>query len=703
MSQAPLLSLSEVSFEYQLKGSSFQALHNITLRINAGEFVAIIGPSGSGKSTLMNILGLMSQPHTGAVRVEGREVKSLTADDLGLLRNKKIGFIFQHFHLLPRLSVLENILLPASYASIQKKQASRANALRLLENFGMTDQMHKKPAALSGGQKQRVAICRALLLDPDFILADEPTGALDSRNSQAVLDILERLNRDSGKTIVIITHDPAVAARARRIVRLDDGQITSDLCPNRLELPLLQSLEAHSTPLSTFSPSSSFSRTGDKVVANKAKWEGIGFGFGHGLTATLRQSLDSLAANKVRSLLTIFGLMIGVLSIIIMITLTAEARVVFRRFFDTKGGNNGAIYFDGREAERTGAPRWRGFHVERELVRVNSFFEKHGRIEPILGASGCAVKSASRTFKHDISGVSAVETFSENEMRLAKGRYFSPSEVAHAANGKVTLLGSDTVEKLFPQTDPGYAAQASYPVGEIVSVSGCAFSGSLRIVGVLEKQDTTFDSELNNNLYVPSKTLIANGLQAFQTSLTVVPNTGVSSTWLTESVKNYISLQTNQKFPLRSFVPEQQIAKINMMLSILGALTVVIGTLCIIIGGVGVMNIMLVNIAERIREIGIRKAVGARSSHIRNQFLVESTALCLVSGVMGAFFGILISNTVVILAAYFLPRYLESHFLFNTGAITLGLGSSLLAGVCFGLLPAKRAASLDVALALKQE
>ena len=690
-----LLSLENVSFEYQFKGSSFLALNDVSLTIKKGEFVAIIGASGSGKSTLMNLVGLMAHPTLGNIRIDGNPVGHLSDDELAQLRNEKIGFVFQQFHLLPRLDVLDNVLLPTEYVENSKhtREYYRSQAVDLLSRFGLSDQLEKRPASLSGGQKQRVAICRALVCNPDLILADEPTGALDSKNSKLVLDILQELN-NQGKTVVLITHDPAVAARASRVLKIHDGKITADEKnpkTNRSHEKLSSDDELFQNLAKSQEQSSEIKKCGRGL-------QGLG-----SIQKTVQLALQSVAANKVRSALTIFGLMIGVSSIIIMLTLTAEARSAFKRFFDTKGGNQGTITFDGRTAERSGSPRWRGWHVQHDFAKLNQAFSKYGRIDPVVDDSGCNVKSNTRTFALDLVGMSSLEEAGEQELKLQKGRFFRPEEMRSATEGKVTLLGSEAAENLFPPTDPGYSNSSSYPLGETLFVRGCRFESAVKIVGILEPRDTLFDTSINSSLTLPTRAMLGNGLSPYRTRMVSVPHEGISPTWFTESVKNYIALQTQNKFPFRIFVPEQQIQKINLMLNVLGGLTVVVGGLCTLIGGIGVMNIMLVNIAERIKEIGIRKALGARAFRIRNQFLLETVGLCFISGVLGVVAGLLVCNGAMLLAAHFMPRYLEPQIAWNTGAVVLALTSSLFAGVTFGLLPAKRAAAMDIIDALRQE
>lgn len=692
-----MISLQKISFDYISARTSWRALHELNLHIRRGEYVAIIGTSGSGKTTLMNVLGLLARPTSGQYILDERSTEALTADDQARLRNRKIGYIFQNFFLLPRLSVLDNILLPAQYIEENAAANWEQRAKELLVQFGLGDKAQQLPNRLSGGQKQRVAICRSLLLDPDIILADEPTGALDSTNSKLVLDILTSLVAQ-GKTVIIITHDAAVAGRAQRIIRLQDGRIVDD---RTQQTP---SSSANAAAAAAAKPPT---RPGDldRVTTRSSGWK-----LTKSAVTAFRHSLASLSANPTRAALTLFGLAVGVASIIIMLTLTEEARRIFRNYFDTQGGRTGFVSVDWRTAERLGSPRWPGVHRDMELPAMNAFFAQYGRVAARTEEDNCTFVSRYATSTGMARGTESVSEFAEEGVKIDQGRFFSPQETEARNPARVALLGSAAAKVLFPHM-AGQGDGASKPsaaiardlTGEIVTIRGCTIKATLTIVGTLQEQDAMFDRGINGAIWMPTSTMRASGLQPYSRNLITVPNEGVDPNWFTESVKNFIRMRTGDKYPLRTFVAADHVARIETMLSILGGLTVVIGAMCTTIGGIGVMNIMLVNIAERLREIGIRKAVGARNKRIYNQFLLESALLCFLSGVIGLGFGVIICNGAIYATAKYVPKYVQETFVWNTAAGVIALVSSIAIGIGFGVLPARRASQIDVVEALQRE
>ena len=693
-----LFELERVGYTYEaINTPAFDALTDINLTIQPGEFVAITGASGSGKSTLMHLLGLMAEPSRGTLKVVSQNVSNLDANAQADLRNKTIGFLFQQFFLLPQLTVLENILLPTEYsrqANSRSEWLSRAELL--LEKFDLVEQGHKKPSRLSGGQRQRVALCRALIMNPDVLMCDEPTGALDSATAQEVLKTLVELNAE-GRTIVVITHDPEVARCAKRVIRISDGRITSDEEIRPIKFGEKEAQLANSS-------------TGNKASAttprihSSAKIMSVAYAqIKHSAAQMFVPTFESLATQRLRTVLTMTGLLLGVASIFIMLTLTGQVSRVFSEFFETQGARKAFVSFDGRQAEKTGAPQWRGMHVLHDLPKLNEQLTKLGRIDPLVSAEDCKILSSSNNFQGGLNGMNSLQEAQENNLQVSNGRLPMPHEFEESSGARIALLGSDAAVKLFSTSSGKKNSKEQTPVGQSITVRGCNFEGILTVVGVLKPQDSLMDRGINSNIYVPSNTLLTGGVSPYNRRVVTVPNRGISPTWFAQYVIGKLKIMTDNRFPFRFFAAEQELEKFNLMLSILTGLTLVIGALCTLIGGIGVMNIMLVNVHERIQEVGIRKAVGARDANIRSQFLLESTGLCLLSGALGTFVGIAVSAIALKIAQNFLPQAASLSFHLDIVALIVALIVSLGAGLIFGTWPARRAAALDIVDALKQE
>ncbi len=687
--------LHNVSYSYAKNGIKFEALKDINLTIKHGEFVAIVGASGSGKSTLLNLLGMMAPPTQGALSFFGNSVVGLSADTLSQLRNAQLGFIFQQFHLLPKLSVLDNVMLGAYYSASVSLRELKLRAIQLLTEFGLDSQLEKLPTALSGGQKQRVALCRSLLLKPRVILADEPTGALDSKNAALVMKHLQELN-SQGHTVIVITHDSNIAAQAGRIVRIKDGKI---------EFPENHVSQFSVTDVSkvlqeTFSKNHSSSSI---AVGNKLPLVNRIAQLFHLFWQAMRLSLQNMSANLMRSLLTLLGLSIGILSMVVMVTLSGAMRDTFQNKFKSRGGNGAIVYYD--PDPKSGYQIWRGINKNTELKSVNAAIENKGTVEAFRSQLSCHIKSGESNSSQTLSSFSSFQKITEAKLLLAKGRFFTPTEILESDSAKLAILGDSVVKELFPSLEKERTSNPQYPIGEILTAAKCGYGGTLKIVGVLQKNNelAMFESSPNSSIYVPAKMLAKNGLSKYATTLMVTPKEGIQAPALAENVVKLIKLQTNDRFNLSIFSIQEFVEKFNLMLLGLSALTVVIGGICAVTGGVGVMNIMLVNMTERIREIGLRKALGAQGHHIRNMFLIESGVLCLFAGIIGVVFGLAISNIAYFIGEKLIPKLVVYSFLFNVGAVLFALGMSFLAGIFFGLLPAKKAAAMDVVEALRQE
>jgi len=683
-----LYELHGVGYEYQGEGVTFRALTGIDLHIEAGEFVAIVGASGSGKTTMMNLLGLLSSPTEGRFLFRGDDVGARDETDKAALRNETIGFVFQHFALLPRLSVLDNILLPYRFSERVDGRALEARARLLLARMGLSDKEDRMPAELSGGQKQRVAICRALLMEPVVLLADEPTGALDSRTSAEVLALFDELHA-AGQTILVITHDPDVAAHARRQIVLRDGKVVEDFLNPVRQLTSASVVSASrveaqppSTPIASPSRADFFADS----LRRRAKF--------------LQNALASLTSHKLRSALTGLGLMIGVTSILVIVGLGEVVQHVFDSLFYNAGTSKIYIWFDSEASAPKGVRHWRGFDMRREFPAFAAPFSKYGRFRPFLWTRGCNVQSTSKPARAQLSSMYDVDEFTELDAPLTKGRFPTALEIQSGAN--VVVLGSDTVDALFAKDDPA-RSNADFPLGEILTVNGCEVLLNAKVVGLLGKKDTVFSGDANDRLYLPTNTMLKSMGPRSVSFFSILPNRDVDPRWLADNVTNYLTTRAGENHVFGSGVPAEIIEKIRGFLLIIQALTGFIGGLCIVVGGIGIFNIMIVTVTERVREIGILKSQGAKPRHVRNQFLAESVVLCLLAGVAGVAVGLVITNGLALGLSLYQPTLGGYRFVFAPLGCAIGLAVSFACGVGFGYLPALRAARMEPAACMREE
>ena len=686
MTGAGAIKIENLSYRYAVGDGFFYALKDLNLTIDEGEFVAITGASGSGKTTLMNLLGTLATTTDGTLRLAGENTATLGDDRLAALRNRSIGFVFQQFHLLPRLTVLENVLLPLSYLNPRPKTDERQDfhqrAYDLLNRLGIADQAEKMPATLSGGQKQRVAICRALLMDPPIILADEPTGALDSRTSREVLRIFGELHAE-GRTVLLITHDRDVSAAARRKIELRDGVVVHDIQqPGQTAADLVQTDGGLATAAAPRAPRRRFPRLGQ-------------------LLAPLAEAWQALTSAKLRTALTSLGLIIGVSSITIMLTLGTAAQNIILQIFNQAGSDRIYVGPDFRAARSGPQQGWIGLDLDSDFHQFENAFAKVGRIVPLGDTVTTTFVAAGNAFEGRTQQVFDVHDFLDKGAKLETGRMIAPHEFQDGC--RVAVIGSEFADELFPPTYPGRATNHDFPLGETLALRG-NFVANLTIIGILKKLDTTFEStDVNQRVYVPMATYAKYTGDKHVRWFAVVPKKGLPHKRVANAVTNWLRLKTNLRMPFRAHVPEEVIGRILLFISVFQMLTALIGGLCILVGGIGIMNIMLVTIAERIREIGLRKALGAAGRDVTRQFLTECILLCAASGIGGTLVGLVFCNVVGLVGHLLLPDTIPGELLLNPIGVAAGIGTSALCGVAFGMMPALKAARLDPSEALRSE
>ena len=676
-----------------------QILRGINLHIKKGEFVAIIGQSGSGKTTLLNIIGTLDEPSSGSYVFANYEVTKLNSDEKSRLRREKIGFIFQRYNLLSLMSAKENVALPAVYAGVSSQKRDE-RAKELLANLELADKFNSKPNELSGGQQQRVSIARALMNGGDLILADEPTGALDSKSGVMVLDILQRLN-SQGHTIVLVTHDPTIAAKAGRIIEIKDGEIIKDslnLSPchsERGEKFIFNKENSKSSVDSSLSAKAQNDKNGENSTQSLNLKENSAQKVQIPLTAMpqeiktyhllknqiiecLKIAYSSILAHKLRSLLTMLGIIIGIASVVSVVALGLGSQKQILESISRLGTNTievrgGRGFGDIRSGKVKLALS--DLYALKSLPQLES-------VEAQDGTSSIATYgNISLSAKMEGGGVSI---FSIKGLNLGTGRFFNESEVSNADN--VAVIDDNGRKRLFD----GFLPE------QIIGKTIICNKQPFKIIGILEKDSRRPDTDITVRIYTPYTTLRnkITGSRVVEQIIAKVRD-DASPALAEEAMVRTLEIKRGKKdfFTINSDSIRQSIEE-NMATMTL--LITCIAVIALVVGGIGVMNIMIVSVSERTREIGIRMAIGARKEDILFQFLIEAVMICMMGAVLG------VGLCALIVFAF---NSVSTDFLMivSSGSVVLGLASSVLIGLIFGFFPAKNAANLNPINALSKE
>ncbi|MBI5593544.1 MAG: MacB family efflux pump subunit [Deltaproteobacteria bacterium] len=652
--EKPLIEMTELDRRFMTGDQELVVLKGINLTIHAGEMVAIVGASGSGKSTLMNILGCLDRLSNGSYRINGQEAGSLDSDALAKLRREYFGFIFQRYHLMPHLNAIQNTEIPAVYSGVDKTRR-RNRSHELLTRLGLKERCDYRPGQLSGGQQQRVSIARALMNGGNVILADEPTGALDSKSSQEMMAILKELH-GRGHTIILVTHDMNIANYAERIIEISDGEIIRDHPnPNAVvsKPPGLPDMPCAGTLASSF----------------QANWGRF--------AEALKMALLAMASHRMRTLLTMLGIIIGITSVVSVVAIGQGARQKVINDISAMGTNVIDVY-PGRD---WGDDKAASIHtlVPSDLEALKS----QVYVDSATPGTSASLLLRYRNVKANalISGVGE-QYFRALGMEMSHGASFEKSDVQRLA--QVAVIDSNTRKKLFSASDD--------PVGKII------FIGSLpcQVIGVTKEKESPFGNNQNLNVWVPYTAAMGRLLgQQYFNSITVRIKEGMPNQVAEKSIINLLK----QRHGVKDFYTSSSDTILKTVKKTTATLTLLISAIAVIslvVGGIGVMNIMLVSVSERTHEIGIRMAVGARQSDIMQQFLIESVLVCLVGGVIG----ILLSYGVGMVFPFFVTIIVMKFSILSIVAACL---CSSLIGVLFGFLPARNAARLDPIEALARE
>ncbi|OSN06975.1 MacB family efflux pump subunit [Lonsdalea iberica] len=655
----PLLHLRHVFRRFANGEKTVDVLKDINLTIQSGEMVAIVGASGSGKSTLMNILGCLDKPSEGDYLVAGTSTLTLDNDSLAALRREHFGFIFQRYHLLSDLTVQDNVEIPAIYAG-KARHERQQRSLALLTRLGLEERLNYSPNQLSGGQQQRVSIARALMNGGNVILADEPTGALDSTSGNEVLAILKELHRQ-GQTIIIVTHDMQVARQAERIIEIRDGEIIGDhhhdAAPGDAFPSTLPPVTVAQGPVLSASPT--MSQWCDRF------------------TNAFKMALRAMNAQRMRTFLTMLGIIIGIASVVSVVALGKGTQQQVLDSINAMGTSTLEI-FPGKDFGdmRSGAIQT----LRASDIKPLSEQPYVHSITPLLSTS-VTLRYRNVSVSSSVNGVGE-QFFTVRGYTLSEGVAFPSRSIDTLA--QEVVIDQNTRDKLFPHGEN--------PLGQVILL------GTLpcRIIGVATRQQSGFGSDENLNVWVPYTTAMWRLVgQSYLRSITVRVKDNIDLGVAEQGITEVLTRQHGNKdfFVMNTDSIRQTIQQTSATLTLLVSLIAVIS---LIVGGIGVMNIMLVSVTERTREIGVRMAVGGRTSDIMQQFLIEAVLVCLCGGLLGVatsmlggwIFGLLVTSFSLV---------------YSPASIVAAFVCSSLIGVIFGFFPARRAANMQPIYALERE
>lgn len=668
--RTPLIELADLRRSFQSGDLEVEVLKGISLTIEKGEFIAIMGASGSGKSTLMNIIGGLDYLTAGNYRFNGREITHYSQDELAELRREHFGFIFQRYHLLNSLTAEGNVEMPAIYSGMPG-HLRHQRASELLERLGLKERLSYYPTQLSGGQQQRVSIARALMNGGEIILADEPTGALDSESGKAVLEILKELN-EAGHTIIMVTHDADVAAHAKRIIEIKDGLIIADTMSDKGEITGIDNPD-HDSNIET---------KGEKKDAAQntlLSWKRAS-GISHltlRITNAFKMAVVSMMMQRLRTFLTMLGIIIGIAAVVLVIALGRGSTDQIIADIRQMGTNTLTVYpgtgFGDRRSQSVQSLRPSDVEALKELPFIHS-------VTPVVATAVEARYGNISAINTQVQGVGS-QFFDVQGYDITQGIAFdSESEATLALEA---VVDENTVKTFFPN--------GGSPLGEVIILGNLP----VQIVGVATSKSQGMFSSENMNIWIPYSSAMyrMTGGTSFR-NITIRIDDGVDMSLAEKSItETMVDLHGKKDFFIYNADAIKEMVESTTL--VMRILITAIALISLLVGGIGVMNIMLVSVAERTKEIGMRMAVGARKSDISQQFLIESVLVCLLGGIVGLSLALSIG---------FLLKQLGDTIplSFSIPSIVFSFIAAFMIGILFGFFPAKKAAELAPIEALER-
>ena len=660
-----ILKLKNVVKIYKMAGGgTFEALKNINATFSAGELVSIVGESGSGKSTLMNLIGGLDSDFEGEISYRGKNLRDYTAQELADYHKKSIGFIFQNFNLIPHLNLVDNVALAMTLSNVAKETRVK-RAKELLEKVGLKDHLYKKPDQISGGQKQRVAIARALINDPDVIIADEPTGALDAETTDNVLALIKEIAQ-SGKLVLMVTHSDRVAAHCTRVLRIDNGELVSDEVTGKLE------------PLAT------------KTEHDAIKVKNMS------LFNAIRLAFLNMKAKLGRNTLVAFGTSIGIMAVVLMLSI---GRGVTTYIKDTMNSyTNPNVTEVHRQSMMPDPDKQPAMDDHAEISRMqqnnmaaltgsgtdNDFTEKDitklkaiGHVDRLeKGYSTLSLGTNSVSYGDKNATIMTLQTMSSNitKSSIVSGKAPGKDEVL-LDKGTADLLAKNIVGK---------------EVMFKLTIDGKQVEQKLKVSGTYEQQGSNFSTAIVR--YSDLKDIFAQNGQTLKPNVVYLYTKNKDNT---EKIKDEV-----KKLGFSGSMQETMTEMFTQMMDVISYVLAAIAAVSLVVSAIMILVVLNISVVERTKEIGVLKALGARRKDIRRIFVSEAFLIGLSSGILG----VVLTWILQVLVNHFTVAQFEVPVvMMTTSYILTGIVISVIISMLAGLLPADRASKLDPVEALRKE